>query len=332
MIRLGILVVCAATLLIACNGVLTSQVSTPTTREAALRDAAPSRYSGSWMAPDAKNDDLLYVTDAGEYFVAVYKYPQGTLVGSLQSAYGSPTGLCVDKSGDIFITEYDDDEVLEYAHGGSEPIASFTNLGYPFGCSIDPTTGTLAVADEMSPSQGYGYVSIFTNAQGNPTTYTDWPALGHPYWCSYDDHGNLFVDGEDQDDKYEVNLAELPKGSASLTNISVGFDMDYPPEGLQWDGQYETIGNALSIPVVIDRFKVSGSAASIVGSTTLGNWDRWFPTDFILRTGKKRRLHNVVIATDGTDIEFFPYPAGGSPTKSIPQNWPWSTAVSLAKK
>src|SRR5579862_833352 len=53
------------------------------------------------MQPDAKAQDLLYVSDLGANDVAVYTYPKGSLVSKL-TGFGSVAGLCSNKAGDVF--------------------------------------------------------------------------------------------------------------------------------------------------------------------------------------------------------------------------------------
>lgn len=260
------------------------------------------------------SSDLLYVTDEGNYNVYVYTYPAGTELGTLTSAYGSPTGECVDKRGDVYITEYNGDEVLEYRHGAYTPVKILSDPGYPIGCAIDRTTGNLAVANEMSPSGGYGDVAVWTKAKGNPTMYTS-SKLQLPYWCAYDKSGNLFVDGEYIQSGFHSSFAELPNGGSTLTNVSLPFSLGTPPGGVVWDGKYVTVG----VGDLIYRLTITGSSASVAGSTTLGN--SWNPPVYTI-FGKK------LIASSGGNIGFFHYPKSGNAFKTIAQNWPWSAAVS----
>jgi hypothetical protein len=52
----------------------------------------------SWMLPEAKNEELLYVANLYSNIVRVYSYPAGELVGSLQgNQFFSPDGVCIDK-------------------------------------------------------------------------------------------------------------------------------------------------------------------------------------------------------------------------------------------
>jgi len=213
------------------------------------------------MLPSAKKTDLMYVADAGNYNVYVYDYPSGTAVGTIDSAYGSPTGLCVDKKGDVFVTEYNGQEVLEYAHGGTNPIAELYDDGQPVGCAIDPITGNLAVANEMSASGGYGNVAIYLKAKGMATEYQDLPYLSLPYWCTYDNRGNLYVDGEYNQSGFKFAFAEMPAGSTNFTQISLPNANGLPPSNVQWDGKYLTVldqgGNS------IYQYTISGTKATL---------------------------------------------------------------------
>jgi len=56
----------------------------------------------SWMALDAKKNDLLYVFDAYVHKVLEYSWPAGALEGTL-TGFSEPDGICVDKSGDVWI-------------------------------------------------------------------------------------------------------------------------------------------------------------------------------------------------------------------------------------
>ena len=72
---------------------------------------------------------------------------RGKLVGTFDVGFGGSygeSGDCTDANGNVFISN--DDNVFEYAHGGTEPIATLDLPGSnAIGCSVDPTTGNLAV-------------------------------------------------------------------------------------------------------------------------------------------------------------------------------------------
>ena len=83
-------------------------------------------HGRSWMAPQAKRDSLLYITDVGTNAVYAYSYPKGTLLGTL-TGFDAPFGECVDNKGDVFIANIEASNILEYAHGGTSPIATLSD-------------------------------------------------------------------------------------------------------------------------------------------------------------------------------------------------------------
>ena len=99
------------------------------------------------MEPDAKRGRLLYLSDAGTNDVVVYRYPSLVEAGVL-TGFDEPQGECVDKAGNVWITNSLVSNVLEYAHGGTTAIATLSDRGqYPVGCSVDEKSGTLAVSN-----------------------------------------------------------------------------------------------------------------------------------------------------------------------------------------
>lgn len=285
-------------------------------------------HSRSWMDPDAKKDDLFYISDNGTDDVYIYAYEPGrgkTLVGTL-TGFSSPKGICVDKAGNVFITNQvplrvGPSTVVEYAHGGTHPIATLIDSAYyPYGCSVDPVTGNLAVTNaSTSYSYGPGDVAIYPNAKGAPINYLD-SDFDQYFFCGYDNKGNLFVDGLSSGSASE--FAKLPKGSKTLKSITLNQTVQLPG-GVQWDGKYVAIGD--QIAATIYQFNVSGSVGTKVGITPLngGNYVRQF---WIY--GRK------VIGPDnqGANVKFWNYPGGGTATKSINNfKYPIAATVSPAK-
>ena len=129
--------------------------------------------------------------------------------------------------------------LVEYKHGGTTPIATLSCILFNFGCSVDPTTGNLAVTNYSYVSAGGGSVSIFTHAKGSAKVYTD-SQIGDFYFCGYDPKGNLYADGTDDADT--IPLVELPKGKKTLKNITLKGGMIYYPGMVQWDGKYLAVG------------------------------------------------------------------------------------------
>jgi hypothetical protein len=276
--------------------------------------------SGSWMAPDAASQDLLYVSNTND--VTVYSYPRGRLEGKLKHFYIAE-GQCVDQNGDVFIANYGGGGIYEYAHGGTKPIRKLTGAVGPFDCSIDPTTGNLAATDASS---SHGGVAIFKNSRGAPTYYTN-PAFHYYDSCGYDAAGNLFVDGMD---KYsQFIFAELPKSSSQLKVVALNQYIG-SPAAVRWDGKYVAIGDS-STPVIY-QFVISGSSATRVGTTRLGGSAQYISHFFI--QGGTLITPNFPKKGGQYVILFFKYPAGGKVTKEIKKEVSGTTgaSVSLAQR
>lgn len=286
--------------------------------------AQGASWSESWMLPDTASQDLLYVSDDGTNKVYVFAYPGGKKVGVL-AGFSVPRGECVDSAGDVWIVNQNPAEVIEYAHGGSAPIATLSVPGSsPQGCAIDPATGNLAVT-----SQG-DQVSVYAGAQGTPTTYTDADVGGFGF-CSYDNGGNLFIGAGSTRDGV---LVELPVGSGQfVTMVFKPKPKHLHISGVQWDGRHLAVGGVSQQhhkPAVIYRVQISGDVATVEGITKLSSRnDAPVFAQFWIEGG------TVAQSSDrGVDIGVWHYPDGGNPEKLIRNSgrrYLWGTAVSLAQ-
>jgi hypothetical protein len=291
----------------------------------AMRDhaiAAQDDKEPSWMAPDAKSKDLLYVSNTNT--VTIYSYPHGKLEGRIRFGF-VPVGECVDKKGDVFITNLDTEQILEYAHGGTKPIATLESpTADPYGCAIDPTTGNLAVS-----SLGFGTngsVGIYKNARGTPTIYRDRSFQEYEF-CGYDASGNLFVDGDNKDAAFE--FAELPKGGGALKSVTLNQNIGWPG-GVQWDGKYVTVGDQTA--PVIYQFVIQGTSGTKVGSTSLGGSDVGAVAQFLI-LGHRLIVPNGCTGSCTGNVLYYDYPAGGEATKTITNGvrYPHGLVVSKAQ-
>ncbi|HEY2474628.1 MAG TPA: hypothetical protein VGI19_07465 [Candidatus Cybelea sp.] len=274
----------------------------------------------SWMSPDAKKKNmLLYISDEVTNDAYVYAYrgdgQVGKLVGTL-SGFNVPAGECVDKAGDVFVTNTQSQTVTEYAHGGTTSIATLNDLPgeYPFACSIDPTTGNLAVTNLFSV-YGAGSIAIFANAEGTPTIYSG-AAFQGMYYAAYDNAGNLFFDATSSGSG-NFQFGELPQGGTSLETVTLNQSIGFPG-GVAWDGKYVVVGDQ-NAPAVY-QFTVSGGAGTEAGATQLtgGSGIVQFATPQ-KRAGAKNSQAAVVIGPSCTAnvTQVWAYPAGGTASKTL---------------
>jgi hypothetical protein len=280
--------------------------------------AIRARISHSWASPMAKSSNLLYISDLDDQVVAMYSWPRGHLLGQI-TGFFNPEGLCVDKTGNVWVTNDTSDgvhQITEYAHGGTAPIANLIdNDGRTNGCSINPINGDLAVTNFFGAT-GLGSVSIYKNAHGTPLEYIS-PDIYYYYYCGYDNKGNLFVDGWSAGSSFA--FVELPKNGNKFKTITLNHSISYPG-GVQWDGNHVAVGDQYG---AIYQFDVKGSQGTEVGSTPLDQEKQI--VQFWIQGGK-------VIGPNehSANVMLWQYPAGGSPVKTLSGPGQGAT-VSLAK-
>jgi|GEM_PF-743380 len=282
----------------------------------------------SWMRPGAASGDLMYVADVKDNDVEVYTYPGGTLAGTLTGFMGLAY-LCVDGRGNVFIPSYGAEEIFEYAHGGTSPIRTLTDpRAEPYSCSVDPKTGNLAVANYLVQNSTDGTVVIYQHAKGRPFTHLLYDLL-NPYFCTYDNAGDLFVSGSGPvGGSGTFALEELTRGARLFSPITLQNVPAYP-DGLQWNGGYLAIGTGTlagpsSGDTYIYHMRVSNFLAKTIGTTRLQENG---PTANFFIDGP-----TILVSGGETQpsVAFFKYPAGGAPSQSVAQASPYGVVVSSA--
>lgn len=257
-------------------------------------------------------EDLLYVSNTGA--VMAYTYPAGNPAG-LELNFVEPGGICSDKRGDVFVVDLEEDEISEYPHGASSPTNIVYDFGYyPFSCAVDPVTGDLAVAGGRGKTTAN--LAIYHNDHGAPTRYN----VAHIralYYCTYDDSGNLFTEGDGRG--HQGMLLELPNGSTSLSTVKLNRPLDGGAVALQW------VAHRLVIDVPQESFrkkelyqiKISGTTGTVVrtihlddgmrNSRTRPNHGFWIEGRTLIEP--RPTAHEIVLWDD--------YRRGGQPSRII---------------
>ena len=286
--------------------------------------AVTSDRHPSNMSPDAKKKGaLLYAGDWATNDVLVYDYPSGKSVGTL-TGFDAPYGMCVNAKGDVYIANFYGGTAVEYAHGGTSPLKTYTQVGEPIGCSVN------AKGDVAVTSFNPGGVTVF--AGGDPSKGTTYTGPCEFQWMmGYDGKGNLIGIGEQQTDT--ISACALLAGSQSITVLSgcctgpitVNF-----PGGTMWDGKYIALGDqefAGTFGTGMYQATLSGTTLTMKGSTPLDACPSSYADDvspFILgkkNTPANHRQAKIAIGADGKcnsgAIGLWHYPAGGGPFKEI---------------
>jgi hypothetical protein len=262
------------------------------------------------MLPEAKSDDLLYVTNYSD--VLVFTYPQGKLVGKLKGFY-SAAGECVDSKGDVFVTNAKPVNVYEYAHGGTKRIGDFpTKKAGTFGCAINPINGDLAITG------GTSYVEVYKGArQGKPIVLQD-KGMFFGQFCTYDNKGNFFFDGLNPSENQRVS--ELMLGATKFTGINLQGRID-EEASIQWDGEYLTALSYVPFkangkPQLVQFHIVNHARGLRVGQIALGSPAVEIVQYFI--TKGTAVIPNLRASSgQSSTVLLYKYPAGGSPYMTI---------------
>jgi hypothetical protein len=323
------LTLCAALAICAgCSGIQPAQENRPAPI-AALQPAATAarpEHGRSWMSPAARRiPKLVYVSDWSTNDVFVYDYASGKQVGLL-TGFTSPYGQCVDAKGDVWIADSGATSVVEYAHGAKRAVQTLTTDGSPWGCSIDPVSGDLAVAN-FSNGDKAGNLEVFTNPSQKPAEYQNGACL-YPMFPAYDDKGNLYLQAEGGSSLQTICV--LARGSSSMKKVAFDRSVDQP-DGMMWDGKYMAVSAYASGPgliaVIYQAQEVNAGDLVVIGSTTLSDTSCSksyisVPEPFVV--GKKNTPANKLQGTavvGGNDqcpgrFDFWQYPAGGNPKSS----------------
>lgn len=254
---------------------------------------------------DAPSGSLLYVIDKSDRTrMSIFALPGGKKVVRKihipQRVFGD---ICSDRGGDVFVPGAS--AVLEYAHGGVTPIATLSASNVPIGCSSDPSSGDLAVAE---PNSSQCSIAIYKNASGNPMVVTD-SSLPYCQYPTYDNAGNLFFEGWTGSNSL---LMELPAKRDAFRTVALNKPID-DFGFVQWDGHDLAIQArpSLRAPLEIYRVHVSGSSGTIVQTVHFLQWMKYEPWPWI-------QDNQVVDVTGAAQIGLWKYPQGGSPFKTFP--------------
>jgi hypothetical protein len=270
----------------------------------------------SWMLPEAKNEDLVYVTTSSST-VSAYSLKTGKLVGSL-TGFTIAWGLCTGQYGDVFVVDYGTFKIYEYPHGGTKPKNVLQSPGWSFSYAVDPTTGNLAVTN--GGISGGGDLAVWKGARGKPKAYSAAGFLDDFWYCTYDDQGNLFADGEsDVSDGPTPELVELHRHAKSLTHISLNMGPYSPIGAVLWDGKFLAIAGGFNgegfaqLEIRKDQWTQHGDGVYLAGA----NLEKVFSITPAYSRSKNRVLIAGATVNSKSVVGYWHYPSGGEPFATI---------------
>lgn len=265
--------------------------------------------------------DLLYIAHEGASnytkhgVISILSYPGGMPVARIRHV--AALGMCSDRSGNVWVIAYVSGafEMLEYAHGGTTPIAEIAmpKNFYAGGCAVDPASGDLAVANERSGNPYGGRIYVWAGARpGKPAVHK---APFVPEFVTYDDKGNIFAAGYPGGSDFWLVLGELPKGARELERIKLDKSTGVPGS-IAWDGRRIAVGTGgfpLKGTPRIYRVRISGASGRVTGETVPRDPAMYYRPIFSL-------LGDSVVSIAGSAgdrVDVWPYPSGGTRTQYI---------------
>jgi hypothetical protein len=265
----------------------------------------------------------------------VYRYWQQKPVGVLTS-FTEPHGECSDFNGNVYITDRGADAIYEYEHSATKPFHTIDESpAVPYDCAISPKTGDLAVANRNSGYNTPGTIDVYRKGKGKPIAYRA-SNDDHFIFCAYDDSGDLFALSENLSysfSYFEYDFYYLPKNSTKMilmfipapySSYNGPWDTIY---GLGWDGKYWTILSKNTLYQFTIDVKAQ-QVGEVKLATSSGNIDG--PVSFYRLTA--RSVATQVVGPDlGGTVDYWHYPAGGSPIGAIGEDLdePFGVAISL---
>ncbi|HEV3091362.1 MAG TPA: hypothetical protein VGX91_07985 [Candidatus Cybelea sp.] len=259
-------------------------------------------YQHSWSHVKPSLTKLLYVSDDVTDDVYIYAYPSGTLVAAI-TGFVMPSGLCVRQPGLIFVTDTGASDIKEYKFGGTNPIQTISDAGeYPVSCSVNPTTGRLAVANYETTSFGPGSISVYPPPYSTSTVYAD-PTMQNFYFIGYRPNGRIFADGINTAGAFQLDKLLPP--TFSIITLAPAITT---PGNVQWSGTSLVVGdqtgNLFYRYTIAGLFGTAGPSSTFTGACDVLQF-------FVNGAGTK------IVGPDscGTppNADTYAFPAGGLP-------------------
>jgi sugar lactone lactonase YvrE len=216
------------------------------------------------------------------------------------SGLSNPTGLAVDRAGDVFIVDTLNNRVVEVPAGGGAQVTVASGLNGPYGGVAVDTAGDVFVAD----TRNNRVVEVLAGG-GAPITV---PAIGlsNPFGVAVDAAGDVFIA-----DSSNGRVVEVPAGGGAQTTLGSGLAAPY---GVTVDGAGDLF--------IADTYNSRVLELPYLGGGTFGpqvtvGSGLYYPTAVAVDAAG-----NVFIVNGGTSQLVVEVPAGGGPQTTLPLSAP----------
>jgi len=249
-----------------------------------------------------------FVSDAADETVDILSYPGGTQTGQI-TGLNEPQGMCAQKGKSAWLADTGNSNLVHYSAAG-KVLGNLSDPGqYPVGCSV--FKGNVAVSNIISTSGGAGSVTIYAGGKGSGTNYPV-SSMSRVYFIGYDSTGDIYVSGEDASGI--PNLAWLKHGGSSFAPVTLdGATINFPGT-VQFARGKVVVGDQSGSAGHSVLYQTSGAGTAtltVTGSTQLNSAVDAVQCWITAKAG-------VVVPDAGSaNVQYYPYPGGGSPTTTI---------------
>jgi hypothetical protein len=170
---------------------------------------------------------LIYSSAFGGNTVGYYLKrtgPNNPLAGTLSGPLAQPQGMGVDQSGDLYVSNGNDEDVLVFAAGSTSPTATLDDPNkFPDDVAI-ARDGTVYVANGSGPIGASGNVVVYAPGATSPTSTLNDGNFLHVVGVALDKNENLFVSCNGQVSGTGT-VVEFKAGSSTPidTHIKLGY-------------------------------------------------------------------------------------------------------------
>jgi hypothetical protein len=257
-------------------------------------------FKSALVMPDKKSRKKFgYISEFDGSSVSEFHFPKGAnLTNSISG--DEPQGLCAEKGrGDFWVTNSGSETIVEYKANTTTEIASVSQAAYgdPAGCAVsDASSSKGEVAASLITG---GDVVLYPNGTGSGTEVAD--ALEETFFATFDDKGDLFVDGFNSE--FIPAVAEMPAGSSTFHIVLLPNSIEFPGN-IQWDGKYVTVNDQEAYDIY--QYTVSGSSATLSGTVSYTGASDCDQTWIY-------KGHFLCPDAGDDNAKVYNYPAGGAP-------------------
>jgi hypothetical protein len=235
-----------------------------------------SRVGWLSAAARAKNARLMYVSSTDTNTVDIFpEYGKNVPpIGQITDGIDIPTGMAVDRHGNLYVANNGNNTVTVYPRGSSSPSTTYsTGIQVPVDVAVG-NDGTVYVSCLFA-----GFVVEYPPGSTTPSLTISLPSAGDPFGIALDARNNLYV-------VYQGNgifhgVYEYAPGSSSGTNLGLTLPPPGNPHGLAFDRAGDLLivaSGAPSAPSVVYVYPPGSKTFS--RSITRGHIDQPFMLAF----------------------------------------------------